>query len=130
MNGLDLLDKETGNVAAKTELLTLRVDSIRALSAKALTAGLPALERLMDWAEKNDESDALVCAKILLGCHNGEHFAFSLAELRTLDEEFLADALAVMELDANHHQELHEYFTDGENRFAALADKFGLESEA
>ena len=88
--------------------------------------GVPALKRIMNFAEGSDTGGASVLAKILLGCYNGAHYPFDISELRRLDSQFLDDVLAVLRMDARARIEVHRHFENGGERFAALSAKFNL----
>lgn len=77
-------------------------------------------------------SGARVAAGVLLGLYNSERFPFPLDELRALDSENLAHAIAVIRCDAAHckmevHRWLNEitFRSDFGDRFEHLAHEYG-----
>lgn len=76
-------------------------------------------------------SGARAAAGVLLGLYNGTRFPFDLTDLRVLDGEHLAAALAVIASDAGRCQmEVHEWLnrlakrTDFGQRFEHLAHEY------
>lgn len=67
---------------------------------------------------QHDHGGARVAAKLLLGLYNGARFPFDLTELRVLDNENHARALALLRLDAHPVCEVHDYL----NRLYGLRD--------
>ena len=47
------------------------------------------------------------CARVLLGCYNGDRFPFDLTDLRRLDEGNLSNVLTVLRMDARCRAEVH-----------------------
>lgn len=47
------------------------------------------------------------CARVLLGCYNGDRFPFDLTDLRRLDEGNLHNVLTVLRMDARCRAEVH-----------------------
>ena len=81
-------------------------------------AGFDALHRLYAMTSNPDEEHAGVAARFLLGLYNGSRFPFDLTDLRLLSAEQLADAMAVLVMDARvTRQEVHAYFADGSRKF-------------
>jgi len=92
---------------------------------KAIATGVPALERLMEIAERNASGQARYISLFLLGLYNGPRFPFDLTNLRAIDGSLQDDCLAVLEMDAKAClQEVHEYFTNGDIRFEKFAKRF------
>lgn len=69
---------------------------------------LQALSDLYDTARKLwDTGGGGACARVLLGCYNGERFPFDLTDLRRLDEGNLHNVLTVLRMDARCRAEVH-----------------------
>lgn len=47
------------------------------------------------------------CARVLLGCYNGDRFPFDLTDLRRLDGTNLNNVLTVLRMDARCRAEVH-----------------------
>ena len=88
-------------------------------------AGLEALGRLFRVAQ-GDTGQARRVAAFLLGCYNGSRFPFDLTDLRGLDYGLFDDCLAVLRMDYQPRQEVHNYFENGGSRFEQLATDRGL----
>lgn len=87
----------------------------------ATAAGIPALMRLADVAER-DSGQAETVRLFLLGLYNGYRFPFNLVRLRALDKALFVDCMAVLTLDARATaQEVHQYLDDGGDRFERWA---------
>ncbi len=89
-------------------------------------AGVPALRRLFELCESRDSGQISRVARLLAGLYNGTAYRFDLTDLRGLDTEILEDCLAVLRMDANPRQEVHEYFKDGNRRLHSVFRKFGI----
>lgn len=87
--------------------------------------GREALGRLFKVAQ-TDTGQARRVAAFLLGCYNGGRFPFDLTDFRTLDYELFDDCLAVLRMDYQPRQEVHNYFERGGARFEQLAEDWGL----
>ena len=88
-------------------------------------AGFDALHRLYAMTRDPGEAHAGVAARFLLGLYNGTRFPFDLTDLRLLSAEQLADAMAVLVMDARvTRQEVHTYFADGSRKFEDLVADF------
>lgn len=79
---------------------------------QAQAEGLDALHRLADVAQ-DDTGQSRVIGLFLLGLYNGHAFPFNLIMLRNLDTDLHDDCLAVLRLDHQPKQEIHEYLPDG-----------------
>lgn len=88
--------------------------------------GEAALRRLLPIAQRFTGQGERV-ARILLGLYNGARFPLNLLNLRSLDHEILNDVLAVLRMDANAYQEVHQYFDNGGDVFEQLAKDWGFE---
>lgn len=86
-----------------------------------LAAGLPALQRLAKIAQR-DTGQAVTVRRFLLGLYNGHRWPFDLTTLRGLDRDLFDDCMALLRLDARATvKEVHQYFTNGGELFAAFA---------
>lgn len=96
---------------------------------------MEALSHFFILATTQDHSEAKVAACMLLGLYNGYRFQFDLTELRRLDADNLKRALALLELDARPHMEVHEWLnrlygrTDFGQRFEHLAHRWNLKGK-
>lgn len=87
----------------------------------AIEAGIPALIRLADIAER-DTGQANTVRSFLLSLYNGYRFPFNLTRLRGLDKALFDDCMAALTLDARATaQEIHHYLDDGGERFERWA---------
>lgn len=91
-----------------TELLAKQL----ARTAAARAAGLPALRRLVDVAQR-DTGQSRVCGRLLLGLYNGSAYPFSLVDLRLLDHALWQDCMAVLAMDQCPEKEVHQLIEDG-----------------
>jgi hypothetical protein len=87
----------------------------RARQAELFDRGLPALERLVEVAEKHS-GQSHHCRRLLLAVYNGPEWPLELTRLRCLDEDLQVDALTVIEWSAYTDRELHEYLDDGNDQ--------------
>lgn len=98
-----------------------RILDLDAERQAATAAGIPALMRLADVAER-DSGQAETVRLFLLGLYNGYRFPFNLVRLRGLDKALFDDCMAVLTLDARATaQEVHQYLDDGGERFERWA---------
>ncbi|MDO9099664.1 MAG: hypothetical protein Q7V53_02820 [Caldisericota bacterium] len=88
-------------------------------------AGRAALERLFVVAQR-DTGQSRRIAAFLLGCYNGTRFPFDLTDFRGLDFELFEDCLAVLRMDYQPRQEVHNYFPQGGQKFEQLAHDWRL----
>jgi len=88
-------------------------------------AGRAALGRLYQVA-KRDTGQARRVASFLLGLYNGNRFLFDLTDFRCLDAEVFDDCLAVLRMDYQPRQEVHNYFLNGGQKFEKLAEDWRL----
>jgi hypothetical protein len=89
----------------------------------ALTAGQPALQRLVSIAQ-NDTGQAITVRRVLLGLYNGHRFPFNLNQLRGLDDALFDDCMAVIAMDTRATvKEIHEYIQNGSWLFETWASK-------
>jgi hypothetical protein len=65
-------------------------------------------------------------AAVLLGLYNGRRFRFDLTDLRCIDPAIFDDCMAVLKMDAQHLQEVHMYFENGQALFEGLATRWGI----
>lgn len=87
----------------------------------ATDAGIPALYRLADVAER-DTGQAATVRRFLLGLYNGYCFPFNLVSLRGLDKPLFDDCMAVLVLDARATaKEIHSYLKNGDASFQRWA---------
>lgn len=87
--------------------------------------GREALGRLFKVAQ-SDTGQARRVAAFLLGCYNGTRFPFDLTDFRGLDYGLFDDCLAVLRMDYQPRQEVHNYFENGGAKFEQLAKDWGL----
>ncbi|WP_200933066.1 hypothetical protein [Acidovorax sp. Leaf160] len=96
---------------------------------------MEALTRLFILASTQTHSGARTAACLLLGLYNGARFPFDLTDLRLLDEDNLARALALLKLDARPAMEVHQWLnllhgrTDFGARFEHLAHRWKLKGK-
>ena len=83
-------------------------------------AGLEALKRLLPIAQGNSGQCKYV-AGFLLSLYNGRRFKFDLTDFRGLDRKIFDDCMAVLAMDFQPYQEVHEYFENGGKVFEQLA---------
>jgi hypothetical protein len=106
------------------EAVTSFLQQIRALESEresVLSAGLPALQRLVKIAQR-DTGQAATVRLFLLGLYNGYRFPFNLTTLRGLDGELFNDCMDVLRLDARATvKEVHQYFDNGGEVFEQFA---------
>lgn len=103
-----------------TSLIQQIIDSDAERKA-ATDAGIPALYRLADVAER-DTGQAVTVRAFLLGLYNGYRFPFNLVTLRGLDKALFDDCVAVLTLDARATaKEVHQYLRDGSELFERWA---------
>lgn len=126
--------KTTGEIYPKTNDQDDAVASFLAQVAAfdnerqaATMAGLPALERLANVAER-DTGQAATVRLFLLGLYNGYRFPFNLVTLRGLDKSLFDDCMSVLTLDARATtKEVHQYLADGGELFERWARLAGGE---
>jgi hypothetical protein len=87
--------------------------------------GEAALRRLFDIAQ-SDTGQCKIIAKFLLGCYNGDRFPFDLTDFRSLDHNLFMDCLAVLKMDAQPKQEVHNYFPDGGRKFEKMVEDWNI----
>lgn len=91
------------------------------------TRGLAALQRLYKKASGNTNQCRYI-ASFLLGLYNGVRFPFDMTDLRAIEGELFEDCMTVLRMDARiTRQEVHLYFTEGSEKFEALAKDWNLE---
>jgi len=89
-------------------------------------SGLPALRRLVTIAQRSSGQSAVV-ARFLLGLYNGPEHPFPLTDLRALDEEIHSDCMAVLMMDWEPEQEVHELIEGGHHIFQSLVARWGTQ---
>lgn len=89
---------------------------------QAQADGLNALQRLAEVA-RDDTGQSRAVGLFLLGLYNGYAFPFNLLMLRSLDTDLHDDCLAVLRLDHQPGQEVHEYLADGDALFKQLRER-------
>ncbi len=90
--------------------------------------GEEALRRLLPIARRDTGQSRRVAA-ILLSLYNGHRFPLDMTNLRSLDYEIMEDCLAVIRMDSNAYQEVHNYFEDGGQIFEQLAEDWGFNKQ-
>ncbi len=102
-----------------------RLCMLAAAKKAAIQAGIPALHRLVEIADR-DSGQALRVRCVLLSLYSSYRFPFPLVTLRSLDKEILDDCLAVINLDASvRAKEINEYIDNGRaiwERWATTTD--------
>jgi hypothetical protein len=78
-----------------------------------------AVTSLVKWAQK-DCGGSRVCAQVLLSAYNGVAFQLNIVDLGLLDEQLLADAMAVILGRTVLNMEPHILIDDGDKIFDAL----------
>ncbi len=94
--------------------------------AQAHTEGLDALQRLAE-VSRDDTGQSQTIGLFLLGLYNGHAYPFNLVSLRGLDVALHDDCMAVLRLDYEPKQEVHEYLTDGYELFKQLRQRLTQE---
>lgn len=94
--------------------------------AQVRAEGLNALQRLAD-AARDDTGQSEIIGRFLLGLYNGYAYPFNLVSLRGLDIDLHDDCMAVLRLDYQPEQEVHEYLTDGPALFQQLRQRLTQE---
>ena len=87
--------------------------------------GEKALYRLLPIAQGHSGQCRHVAA-FLLGLYNGQRFRFDLTDLRCVDYEIFDDCMAVLRMDAQPLQEVHQFFENGNELFEGLAERWGI----
>lgn len=82
-------------------------------------AGVEALHRLLKVAQ-GVTGQSGVAARFLLGLYNGPDFKFDLTDLRYLDSKLVEDCLALLRMDSNPEQEVHQYIENGQEIWQQL----------
>ncbi len=90
--------------------------------------GEEALRRLLPIARRDTGQSRRVAA-ILLSLYNGHRFPLDMTNLRSLDYEIMEDCLAVIRMDSNAYQEVHNYFENGSQIFEQLAEDWGFNKQ-
>jgi hypothetical protein len=108
------------------ELFEVEQELLSARLKASHAAGEPALRRLVDLCETRDSGQPRYVARLLAGLYNGKTYPFDLSDLRCLDAEIQDDIFALLRMDSCPAREVHRYFDDGEKRFNAIFQKFGV----
>lgn len=124
-----------GNSWASRTLSAYRVDGAQSRTANTPgqdaereEEGFEALQRLYQEAISDAEGCGAICAKLLVGLYNGPRYRFNLTSLRQLPASLLADALSVINMDAQlTRKEVHQYFEDGGRKFRDLIHNYSIE---
>ena len=82
-------------------------------------AGVEALHRLLQVAQ-GVTGQSGVAARFLLGLYNGPDFKFDLTDLRYMDSKLVEDCLALLRMDSNPEQEVHQYIENGQEIWQQL----------
>jgi len=93
------------------------------------TEGEAALRRLLPIAQ-SDTGQSSIVARFLLNLYNGQRFPFDLRYLRGLDYEPFDDCIAVLKMDSQPLNEIHEYFTNGATIFEEMARAWDFSDHA
>ena len=110
--------------AAFTKMYAERAAQAAARPA-ILAEGEAALRRLFDIAQGNSGQCRHVAA-FLLGLYHGGRFRFDLTDLRCVDQAIFDDCIAVLKMDAQPKQEVHEFFENGGEKFEKMAKRWGV----
>ncbi len=112
-----------------TKALSAFVQEIKRQKLEAAVdraAGEPALRRLVELCETRDSGQLRHVAGLLAGLYNGYEYPYDLTSLRALDFNLQLDCLKVLRMDMNLEKEVHRYFVNGEKRFNAIFERFGI----
>lgn len=90
--------------------------------------GVAALYRLYEVAQ-GDSGQCRHVAAFLASCYNGPRFPFDLTRLRALDTGLWQDCMAVLAMDRQPLQEVHQYFEDGRDKWEAMIKRWTLEGQ-
>jgi len=88
--------------------------------------GVESLKRLFEFADQNSCGGSRVIAMVLASLYNGYRFRVDLTDLRLLSSEYFQDVLNVLFLDHAPAQEVHQYFTNGGQRFEQMFERYSL----
>jgi hypothetical protein len=118
-------DENTPEVNAAFE--KMRAERAARVAARpiVLAEGEAALRRLYDIAQGHAGQCRHVAA-FLLGLYHGGRFRFDLTDLRCIDHAIFDDCIAVLKMDAQPKQEVHDYFENGGQKFEELARRWGI----
>lgn len=84
------------------------MNAVSPLLSRFSSEELQALNGLYTTAKRLwDTGGGGACARVLLGCYNGDRFPFDLTDLRRLDEGNLHNVLTVLRMDARCRAEVH-----------------------
>lgn len=90
--------------------------------------GVAALYRLYEVAQ-GDSGQCRHVAAFLAGCYNGPRFPFDLTRLRALDTGLWQDCMAVLAMDRQPFQEVHQYFEDGRDKWETMIKRWALDGQ-
>ena len=113
--------------ACVEDLMSGRYRAEIAATQDAVTDGIAALHRLLERVKQHwhtGQSRRIVT--FLAGMYNGTDFPFDLTELRGVDRDIAADALAVLRLDSLGQREVHRYVENGDAIWRDLIEDYGL----
>jgi hypothetical protein len=113
--------------ACLEDLMSGRYRAEVAATQDAVVAGIAALHRLLDRVKQHwhtGQSRRIV--NFLAGLYNGTDFPFDLTELRSVDRDIAADALAVLRLDSLGQREVHHYVENGDALWRELIEDYSL----
>lgn len=117
--------KHTPEVVAHFDKLheqhEVRMDAL----PKIQEEGERALYRLLPIAQ-GFSGQCRYVAGFLLGLYNGQRFRFDLTDFRGVDHEIFNDCLAVLKMDMQPIQEVHQYFENGNELFEDLAERWKI----
>jgi hypothetical protein len=113
--------------ACLEDLMSGRYRAEVAATQDAVIAGVAALHRLLDRVKQHwHTGQARRIVNFLAGLYNGTDFPFDLTELRGVDRDIAADALAVLRLDTLGQREVHRYVENGDAIWRDLIEDYGL----
>lgn len=98
------------------------LNSFEKRRAQAQAEGLVALHRLAEVAS-DDTGQSETIGRFLLGLYNGHAYPFNLVSLRGLDIDLHDDCMAVLRMDYEPEQEIHEYLANGPELLKQLRER-------
>ena len=117
--------------ACVEDLMSGRYRAERAATQDAVTDAIAALHRLLGCVKRHWHSGQWPRIVTFLGSlFNGTDFPFDLSELRGVDRDIAADALAVLRLDSLGQKEVQRYVENGDALWQELIEDYGLKPVA
>ena len=123
--GRNLSDEDKARISAQFAAERQAEADHQAKRPQILAEGEAALRRLLPIAQGHSGQCRHVAA-FLLGLYNGIRFKFDLTDLRCIDRAIFKDCIAVLQMDAEGHREVHTYFPNGNEQFEQLAEQWRI----